>query len=160
MPFIGSSSTFTPHQRQIDIESHNHAQPTRIVHTCIGFGLGFIHTEFAAAPGQPWGLFLGTAVQMHDLGPINNLWPPAQWVPVQPAIIVQNGIPAALLSLGFVTPWGRRCQIERPGGFLRYVEHYRPRPGAQMIPVPSGAVMNFRAIEYGAQFQSWRRSKR
>ncbi|KAF8888556.1 hypothetical protein BD779DRAFT_1523661 [Infundibulicybe gibba] len=156
MPFIGSSSTFKRHQRQIDIESHFHAQPTRIVHTSLGYGVGFIHTECTAAPGQPWApLPWNTAVQMYDRGPTHN--PPAQRVPVQYSIVFQNGI--SVLSLGFVVPWNRRRQIERPNGFLRYVQHDRPRRGAQMVPTPGGAVMNFRTIEYGAQLQSWRYGK-
>jgi hypothetical protein len=160
MTFLGSAGSYTPAQRQIDIEFNGLAaiQPRRLVHVSVGFGVGFLYTEVLVPTifGPEWQASSAIpAITVADSGPMGL--PPAPVLFYPPFVILINGVPQ--YAPGFPMPSGRRLRVNRiigGGQGFRYIRHTRPNPQVEMVRDPTAHPLLFNVLEYGGQFQNWR----
>lgn len=160
--FLGAASSFTFDQRQIDViftPGLHVPLPRRLVHTCIGLGVAFLHTE--ARLGWVWGSGPAAGlVEVHDRGPSVHPPLPFPGVACPPVVIIAGGAAVPLLTAGFLLEFGQRLVISHvppvPQNPFTYVPHHRPQPHMEMVPVPNGVLKPFTNLWYGGQVQNWR----
>ena len=155
MSFIGAASAFTLHQSQIDIEFGQPTPgPTHLVHICIGYGIGFMATEYVLFGGLLILRAHGAGnLLAWDVGPGAGLLQPPI-IPLPPLFYFG--------MLGFFIINGRRTRVRsvilvhNTLVYRKYILRRSPdRP--MMIPDPAALPRPFQILEYGMQVQSWRK---
>jgi hypothetical protein len=148
--WLGSSSTFTINQEQIDISlSPNNVYPrTRLLFIAVGPAQAILTSEDQAAPNAPW-VAAAAAPPVFLFDQVAGVMvPPAGWVI---AGVVHFGFPILW------TPATRYTLSSGPGVRFHYVQHQRtPTLHSPQTPVPAGGTRLFTILNWGTHTQLWR----